>query len=638
MVNSGIIEYQDTLFPDHPPDVQLPEFATIINPLFGVAKAGSTDIRPVIDATAGGLNDHLAPWPMALPRLADILNILRPGHFLGKRDWTSGFHHQLLSEESRRLSAFVHPVSGKIMRYRASFFGGSQAPARFVAVSNEFARIAYGLCIEAHIPHPVLHNFVDDLGMAALTHTGLLFMFNITDGLAARLGVEWSARKDEGRNTPSQSMVWVGAQVTTTGGEVTVSLPASKHEKYTPEVHTLLESVHQGRTTLFKTWERIVGVLGHCAALHRWGRNYLGSLFEVLNAHRHCTTVPAEGVPAEARADLTYWLTLLTGDTPWQGKSSWSGGTWDIVKGVNFMEVGTDACKSAKYSGWGGAYGFERRAGVFTEAETDAFCITLLEAEAVNKMLKEATLDLRGRKVLLWTDNDAVVSMLNRGSVHPKGRDIIKNIGITLARTGADLRAKHIPGKLNVVNDQLSRGKALPTTANWSIRAALFNTLFPTTRPNFIMFSDEEGKAATYLLPEKSADTTVWFNTPSRPALAPAAVPAMLGKTVWVNPPWPLVGETLKAYVQLWLIDPGGTRFYALVPLFKDRWWWKYVNDGSAHRSSQIFTVAKVFSPAESIFVKTGCIEFAQTSVPVDCGPPSFSTALLVTPGAPLLK
>ena len=65
---------------------------------------------------------------------------------------------------------------------------------------------------------------------------------------------------------------------------------------------------------------------------------------------------------------------------------------------------------------------------------------------------------LQGRSVVINCDNYAVVSSLNSG----RGRDhvllaIARNVWLVAAQFDIDLIFTHIPGKLNVVADLLSR-------------------------------------------------------------------------------------------------------------------------------------------------------------------------------------
>jgi hypothetical protein len=458
-------------------------------------------------------------------------------------------------------------------------------------------------------------------------------MFHITDGLAEKLGVSFKKRKDEGRDVAKQEGVWMGALVSTGSGEVTISLPKEKASRYQERLAEMCRKVGGGEETTLLDWQRLAGVLGHCCTLHRWGRNFMGSIYELLRVHREGGRITKDSYGDELREDLGYWEKLLGGETEWRGKTSWTGAVWDLVCRPADLQLGTDACLSKKFAGWGGAWGRERRAGKFTQEELAVHDnISLLELLAVEKILKEAHLSLRGKKVLLWTDNEATVSFLNRGTAHPVARRTMKSISLQLSTMEADLRAKHIPGALNVVNDQLSRGKLKASTTQWTVKREVFESITRGT-VDYVMFSDDEGMAAKYLLPNKGDQDDTWYGTPTKSSLEAPGMDQMVGRTVWANPPWELVGEAIKVCEEVWARDPMNTRFFMLVPKYTDRWWWAKLNDNSRGKRSKFFRITSLFRQEDSIFAKTGCREFAETGVPVDCGRPSFETVLLTSPG-----
>lgn len=62
------------------------------HPILVVPK-DANEVRPVLDCTATGLNDALAPWGMSLPTIKEFVCFLGLGIVMGKRDFRHGFHH-----------------------------------------------------------------------------------------------------------------------------------------------------------------------------------------------------------------------------------------------------------------------------------------------------------------------------------------------------------------------------------------------------------------------------------------------------------------------------------------------------------------------------------------------------------------
>ncbi len=130
------------MFPHHPPHIPHPDFVTVINLLGCTGKKDSPEVRPYIDPSITGVNLAMAPLPLHLPTVEQLLPLLSPGYVLAKRDWRHGFHHLTLAPTSRKLMGLRLP-DGRVCRFKALPFGASQAPAWFTAVSTEFARILY---------------------------------------------------------------------------------------------------------------------------------------------------------------------------------------------------------------------------------------------------------------------------------------------------------------------------------------------------------------------------------------------------------------------------------------------------------------------------------------------------------------
>jgi hypothetical protein len=164
---------QTDYFPDYPPDTPHPAFVTVLNPLGCTGKNDSTELRPYIDPTISGVNEAMAPLPLHLPSIEQILPFLQPGYFLAKRDWRHGFHHLTLHPSSRCFMG-LRLLNGLIARFKALPFGASQSPAIFTQLANEFARLCYALFQSLGLTEVILVIYMDDLLLIAPTHAALL--------------------------------------------------------------------------------------------------------------------------------------------------------------------------------------------------------------------------------------------------------------------------------------------------------------------------------------------------------------------------------------------------------------------------------------------------------------------------------
>ncbi len=101
------------------------------------------------------------------------------------------------------------------------------------------------------------------------------------DELVLKLGVEFKASKDEGLDTPTWSIEFLGHWLTTEEGVMAYPAP-SKVEKLT---NTLAESARLPYMP-YKALEELVGKLAFAGQTHRLLKVYLSFIYDVLIAHR----------------------------------------------------------------------------------------------------------------------------------------------------------------------------------------------------------------------------------------------------------------------------------------------------------------------------------------------------------------
>ena len=119
----------------------------------------------------------------------------------------------------------------------------------------------------------------------------------------------------------------------------------------------------------------------------------------------------------------------------------------------------------ASTQGWGAHMGDSQISGTWTHTDHKLH-INCLELKAVSHALQHWAQMLQGHQVMIATDNSTVVSYINK-----QGR----TLSLTLLRLTVELllwleaqniivRARHIPGCLNVIADHLSRpNQPIPT-------------------------------------------------------------------------------------------------------------------------------------------------------------------------------
>ena len=131
----------------------------------------------------------------------------------------------------------------------------------------------------------------------------------------------------------------------------------------------------------------------------------------------------------------------------------------------------------ASQKGWGAHLNEIVLSGLWSNKEAQLH-INVLELKAVLLALKGFQEHLQGQSVLICSDNSTVVSYLNKeGGTH--SIEMCALIWRILAFTNSrriQIRARHVPGSLNVIADSLSRRDKVIQT-EWSLHQQIFNQI-----------------------------------------------------------------------------------------------------------------------------------------------------------------
>ena len=149
------------------------------------------------------------------------------------------------------------------------------------------------------------------------------------------------------------------------------------------------------------------------------------------------------------------------------------------------LQMFTDASNE----GWGAHFGDSTARGVWSDTESRLH-INLLELKAVFLALKSFEHLCRDQIVLIATDNTAVVSYINKeGGMRSGSLYALWRLLSWCHPRGIILRARHIPGHLNVIADKLSRHNQVIQT-EWSLSQQVFDLLCSRwARPHVDLFA-----------------------------------------------------------------------------------------------------------------------------------------------------
>ena len=138
------------------------------------------------------------------------------------------------------------------------------------------------------------------------------------------------------------------------------------------------------------------------------------------------------------------------------------------------LKIFTDASRQ----GWGAHMGDSKISGTWTLTDRKLH-INCLEFKAVTLALQHWAPLLQGRQVMVATDNSTVVSYINKqgGTRSPTLLRLAVNLFLWLESQGIIVRARHIPGCLNVIADHLSRPNQ-PIPTEWFLHPEIVSRIF----------------------------------------------------------------------------------------------------------------------------------------------------------------
>lgn len=424
----------------------------VVSPLGAVAKDPSdlSKVRPYLDLSRF-VNPFVLPLEMSLPGVDDALRMLHPRglSFMAKIDLKDAFLHCPIRPECRRLFGFQW--RGRFLRFSHLIFGLSTAPALFQSITGGLAAYYRSRGIPCIV-------YLDDFLIVghSLEECSRNYEFILAD--LALLGLTASPTKCI---PPCKRIRFLGLEID--AASLTVFAPSEKraaaYELISAFVHR-----HEGHPLVpRKDLEILVGKLSFLARAIPAGRVYLRRVWDLFrgsnrpqlpadwreHAALRFSSLPPGRPRPHVRAspglwlDLRWWLQVLPS---WSGVSYWPQA--DLV-GVS------DA------SDTGGCSVLAGRA-TFIQWAPPLHHSNVREMVALVSGLCATAPTLRGRRVLLASDNVSVVSVINSGACSSLPlMEIRRVVAFMEACQGFCLRAVHIPGVRNSLADWGSRAVAL---------------------------------------------------------------------------------------------------------------------------------------------------------------------------------
>jgi len=405
--------------------------------LFTVPKATGGH-RPVLDLSR--LNLFLVKQPFRMETAESIRRSLRPGDWATSLDLMDAYFHVSIHPADRKFLRF--PWADTAYQFRALPFGLSLAPWIFTRLVRELAAVVRSKGIR-------FHTYIDDWLIPDLCPRRLARHTTEVQRLAAFLGFTVNLAKSD--LVPSQRFTFLGMDIDTAAWLVRPT--AERLDRLSSLLSQLLPRSQSPARLLVK----LLGLMESLAPLIPMGRVFKRPVQRGLRARWIQTLGSYEDLVV-----LDQWFREAV--SPWLDRSFLLTGV-PVAWGEPELFLVTDASEV----GWGAHLGVLATSGLWTPEQT-RWHSNQRELMAVFLALQYFEQRVSGKVVSLSTDNTSVACYINRqgGVLSPSLSLLAESLLKFCWMSGVTLIARYLPGKLNLVADQLSRPGQILTT-EWTL-------------------------------------------------------------------------------------------------------------------------------------------------------------------------
>ncbi len=422
-----------------------PGFSSII---FLVPKPGNR-WRPVIDLSA--LNKFIEPPHFVMETSTKVRRSILPGDWAISIDLSDAYFHIPMHQSTRKYLRFA--FEGRVYAFRALPFGLNTAPWAFTRVMDSVISVVRKQTVSQ------TSNYLDDILMKHSCRDQLSRDKDILQSVLFRLGFIQNLEKSD--LTPSQKFQHLGLVFDTVKNLVT--LPSKRIDSILQSAASL--QISQSASP--RQVSRLIGLGISAVDAIPLGRLHLRPLQWALKAIWDQTRQDWDSplrLSSELHDSLLCWL-----DEEWL-----NAGT-----PLSLPRASVTLCSDASLQGWGAHLypDFDTASGLWSPEES-ALHINVLELLAVHRADSHWVRLLRNKTVSVSTDNSTVVTYIkHQGGMHSLTLNLqVRELLLFAQANNILLQARHIPGKLNVLADSLSRkNQILPT--EWSLHPTVFSKI-----------------------------------------------------------------------------------------------------------------------------------------------------------------
>ena len=438
--------------------------------LFLVPKPGNK-WRPIIDLSS--LNQYLTVSKFKMETPESIRTSLRQGEWVTSIDLSDAYLHIPIHPQSRKFLRFHH--KGTTYQFTSLPFGLATAPLVFTSLVKEVKLLA--LKQDIH-----LHQYLDDWLIRATSQPEAQENTTKLLSLVRSLGFIVNLKKSE--LTPQQRFDFIGYHFALDQG-----LVKPTKDRWS-KIQNTFNAIATRSTLSARTLMSIIGLLASTEKTVKLGRIHMRPFQWHLKTHW--------------RAPMP-----LNSPIPWTHRMKQHGEWWLNPQNVLVGEflhprdhdilIFTDASNA----GWGAHLNHDSVGGLWSQIEKRLH-INVLELKAVILALQHFSHQCHKKQVLVASDNTTVVAHINKqGGTHSTELCALMWRLLTWCnKHQITLRARHVPGSLNVIADGLSRRNQIQHT-EWSLAPHIFTRIsLLWERPQIDLFATNlNTKLPTYVSP-----------------------------------------------------------------------------------------------------------------------------------------
>ena len=408
------------------------------------------DLRPVINLKP--LNRYLKKQHFKMDSLHSVLNMVQKGDWAISLDLKDAYFHIPCHRDHKKFLRFC--INKQCFQFKVLCFGPTSAPRVFTKVCA---------VVVAHLrtQNIRLAAYLDDWFVVNQNQKNLLTDREKSLNLLKSLGFIINLQKSQLK--PTQSITYIGAKFSLKEGIVCPTI-----ERVTNLHKAIQKILNMQNVATARDYLHLLGIMASCIELIPNARLFMRPIQLHLLFHWRPASQKLEmKIPfsEHLKNHLQWWLNNK-----------------NVLKGRQLAHWESSAVitTDASMEGYGGHLnGKQIMQGVWSPKEK-IMHINSLEMEAVFKTLKHFICQLKGKNVLIRSDNTTVVQYINKqGGTHSPQLCIKTwNLWHLALENQITLKAAHIAGRKNILADDLSRIKILPT--EWTLKRAVVQALFQT--------------------------------------------------------------------------------------------------------------------------------------------------------------